>query len=112
MFRTSVAFDVSQRDDASPEAPGETVPERPGGLGGLLVALGVRRNARWGVAVGVGVAALVYAVRVLELLGPAPRGAAGPGLFLALAFVLAVGVALLTTVALTLVSAYRRAREL
>ncbi len=104
---------MSQRDDgAAPGTPGETVPERPGGFGGLLVELGVERNAKRGVAVGVVLAALVYAVRFLELLGPAPEDAAGPGLFLALAFVLAVGTALLTTVALTLVSAYRQTREL
>ncbi|WP_254536742.1 DUF7536 family protein [Halomarina litorea] len=104
---------MSQRDDdPAPGTSGESVPERPGGLGGLLVDLGVERNARRGVVVGVVLAAFVYAVRFLELLGPAPQDAAGPVLFLALAFVLAVGTALLTTVALTLVSAYRRAKEL
>jgi hypothetical protein len=103
---------VSQADDDAPTAArGEAAPQRPGGLGRFLVELGVRRNAAWGVAVGVALATIVYAVRVFELLGPAPDGTAGPGLFLALAFVLAVGVALLTTVALTLVSAYRRVRE-
>nr|WP_305794425.1 hypothetical protein [Halomarina rubra] len=73
--------------------------------------MNVPRNARIGVSVGVVVAALVYAVRVFELLGPAPE-AGGPWYFLMLAFVLATGLALLVTVALTVVTAVRRAREL
>jgi hypothetical protein len=84
---------------------------RPG-LGGLLERLGVERNAKVGGVVGVAVAAVVYSVRVFELLGPAPSGAAGPELFLALAFVLAVGTALLVTVALTVAAAYRETRAL
>lgn len=100
-------------DGRAGDAPVERrdVPDRPG-LGGFLAGLGVERNAAVGMAVGVAVAALVYAVRVFELLGPAPSGAGGPGLFLALAFVLAVGTAMLVTVALTVLAAYREAREL
>ncbi|MFC6837012.1 DUF7536 family protein [Halomarina ordinaria] len=99
--------------DAAPGTPGEDVPERPG-TAAFARALNVKRNGRIGVAAGASIAALVYAVRVFELLGPVPGSDAGPGpvLFLALAFVLGVGVALLVTLALTLVSASRAARRL
>ncbi|WP_254542866.1 DUF7536 family protein [Halomarina pelagica] len=99
--------------DGERESAGEprAVPERPG-TAAFAAALNVGRNARVGVAVGFVVAALVYAVRVFELLGPVPGTGPGPLLFLALAFVLGVGVALLATLALTLVSASRAARRL
>lgn len=72
----------------------------------LLAALPIRRNAALGGAVGVALAGTLYAVRVLELLGPAPnRGS--PLLFLALAFVLATGIAGLVFAVLTAVSAAR-----
>ena len=100
---------MAESDDPAPGTPGETVPERPG-TANFVRALNVRRNARIGVGVGVVFAAAVYSVRVFELLGPAPD-AAGPAFFLMLAFVLATGVALLVTVALTVRSAARRARE-
>jgi len=87
------------------------VPDRPG-IAGLVEALEVRRNAILGTAVGVGVAAPLYAVRVLELLGPAPPGEGGPVLFAMLGIVLAFGVAVLVTAGLTLAAAYRRIREL
>lgn len=101
--------DPSASDPGGPD-PGATPDRR--GLPGFLAGLGVERNAAVGGAVGIVVAALVYAVRVFELLGPAPTGAGGPGLFLALAFVLAVGTALLVTVALTVLAAYREVQEL
>lgn len=90
---------------------GDGVPDRPGAAG-LLRALDVRRNAAVGTAVGVGVAALLYAVRVFELLGPAPPGEGGPVLFAMLGVVLAFAVAVLVTAALTLVAVYRQVREL
>ena len=101
---------MAESDDPAPGTPGETVPERPG-TANVVRALNVRRNARVGVAVGVVFAAVVYSVRVFELLGPAPD-TVGPWFFLMLAFVLATGVALLVTVALTVRSAVHRAREL
>jgi hypothetical protein len=101
---------VAKSDDPAPGTPGETVPERPSAAN-LITTLDVPRNARIGVGIGVVFAALVYAVRVFELLGPAPD-AAGPWFFLMLAFVLAVGVSLLVTVGLTVRSAVREAREL
>jgi len=80
-------------------------PERPPGRQ-LLAALPVRRNVAVGAAVGVGLGGSLYAVRVLEVLGPAPdRGS--PLLFLALAFVLASATAGLVFSVLTAVSAYR-----
>lgn len=78
--------------------------------GGLAAALSVRRNLAVGVAVGLAVAALAYAVRVLELFGPAPaRGS--PALFLGLALVLATGVAALVAVVLSAASAYRASKR-
>lgn len=82
------------------------------GTAAFLDALNVTRNMKIGLVVGFAFAALVYAVRVFELLGPAPQGVAGPVLFLALAFVLAFGAFVLVTISLTLVSAYRRVQEL
>lgn len=80
-------------------------PERPP-AGGLLDALPLRRNAAVGLAVGGAVAAGAYAVRVLELAGPAPaRGS--PELFLSLAFVLGVTTAALVAALLTGAAAYR-----
>jgi hypothetical protein len=80
-------------------------------------ALNVPRNAKLGLAAGVGLALVVYLFRVLELLGPfagtRQYPVLGPeGWFLLLAAVLASATALLVTAALTLASAYRLAREL
>lgn len=86
--------------------------KRGNGTAAFLSALNVRRNAIIGLICGIVFASLVYSVRVFELLGPAPDGAGGPVLFLALAFVLAFGVFVLVTLALTLGSAVRRSREL
>lgn len=85
----------------------EAVTAERSGTAAFLDALRVARNAKIGVAVGVAFGALMYVVRVFELRGPAPDGVGGPGLFLALAFVLAFGTAVLVTIVLTLVSAYR-----
>ena len=93
------------------EPENDGVPERPGSAG-LIRALNVPHNATVGVVAGVTFAAAVYAVRVFELLGPAPEGEGGPVLFAMLGFVLAFGVFVLVTFALTLVAAYRRTREL
>lgn len=85
------------------------VPGRPP-VGRLLDVLQVRRNVAVGFAVGGGVAVAIYAVRVLELLGPAPtRGS--PALFLALALVFALSAGALVATALTLATAVRVARE-
>lgn len=80
-------------------------PERPPGRR-LLAALPIRRNVAVGAVVGVALGGTLYAVRVFEVLGPAPdRGS--PLLFLALAFVLASATAGLVFALLTAVSAYR-----
>jgi hypothetical protein len=94
----------------------EEVPGRPPS-GGLVEALNVPRNAKLGVLAGVGLAVAVYLFRVLELLGPFAGTRQYPvigaeGWFLLLAFVLASATALLVTGLLTVVSAYRLAREL
>lgn len=81
------------------------------GTAAFFDALRVARNAKIGVAVGVAFGALMYVVRVFELRGPAPDGVGGPILFLALAFVLAFGTAVLVTIVLTVVSAYRAVRR-
>lgn len=90
-----------------------TVPERPPS-GGLVAALDVRRNAAAGLATGVGLAVVVYLVRVFELLGPVGAGRSYPvvgpaGWFAVLGFVLAVTTALLVTTLLTALRAYRLA---
>lgn len=85
----------------------ESVTANRSGTAAFLEALSVARNGKIGVAVGVAFGALMYVVRVFELRGPAPDGVGGPILFLALAFVLAFGTAVLVTTVLTVVSAYR-----
>ena len=94
----------------------DDIPERPPS-GGLAQALNVPRNAKVGVAVGLLLAVSVYLVRVFELFGPVlgtrEYPVLGPqGWFLFLAFVLAATSAMLVTALLTVVSAYRLAREL
>jgi hypothetical protein len=80
-------------------------PERPPAAN-LIAALPLRRNGAVGLATGLAFGGTVYAVRLLEVLGPAPdRGS--PLLFLALAFVLASATAGLVFSVLTAVSAYR-----
>lgn len=81
----------------------------------------VPRYAAVGLLAGVGLAGLVYAVRVFELLGPSAGAPAGPsgeyplfgeaGWFLLLAAVLAVTTALLVTTVLTGLRAVRLARR-
>lgn len=82
------------------------------GTAAFLDALNVPRNAKIGLVVGIVFAALIYVVRVFELLGPAQRQVGGPVLYLGLAFVLAFGTFVIVTFLLTLGSAYRRTREL
>jgi hypothetical protein len=94
--------------------PGDR-PERPG-FGPLVERLRVRRNALVGGAVGVLVAAVLYAVRVGELLGPfAGRQAfpvVGPeGWFLLLALVFASSAAVIVATLLTLATGYVVVRE-
>lgn len=103
---------------ARPLSPGVSsdAPDRPPG-GGVVRALDVPRNAAVGLAVGALVAAGAYLFRVLELGGPFAGTrqfpVVGPeGWFLLLAFVLATATALVVATLLTLVSAYRLARQL
>lgn len=116
-----VSSDDSNRrpGDSTPDGrPGEEPATRQPGEdshggrsgAGLLAVLPVRRNLAAGLAVGLAVAALAYAVRMLELFGPAPaRGS--PTLFFGLALVLATTVATLVAVVLSAVGAYRLARR-
>jgi fucose permease len=84
-------------------------PDRPP-VGRLLAVLRVRRNVLVGLAVGAALAAGLYAVRVLEFLGPAPeRGS--PLLFAGLALVLALSAGALVATLLTLVTAVLVARR-
>jgi hypothetical protein len=78
----------------------------------LIEALSVVRNAKIGFGIGVGLAAVMYAYRVAELGGPVSATRGSPALFLMLAVVLAVSAGALVTVALTLRSAIRLAREM
>lgn len=76
----------------------------------LLAVLRVRRNVAVGLAAGVALALVLYVVRVLELLGPAPDQGS-PLLFLGLAAVLAVSAGALVAVALTLATMVRVVRQ-
>lgn len=81
-----------------------------------MEALDLPRNAAVGVAVGVSLAAAAYLFRVLELFGTfagtRQYPVLGPeGWFAILAFVLASSTALLVATLLTVVSAYRLARD-
>jgi len=88
------------------------VSEDPSGPAGFIEALGVARNAKIGFAVGIGIAAVVYVYRVAELGGPVPATRGSPLLFLMLAVVLAASAGALVTVALTVRSAIRLARDI
>ncbi|MFC7136392.1 DUF7536 family protein [Halobaculum litoreum] len=84
-------------------------------MAGLLDTLSVKRNVLVGVAVGVALAAIVYLVRALELLGPVGGTRTYPvlgadGFFLLLAVVLASATTLLVASVLTVVSAVRAVR--
>jgi hypothetical protein len=85
-------------------------PERPP-TAQFMAALSVARNAKVGVASGVAVALLIYAVRVFEVLGPVADTRGSPLLFLTLALTLALAVAAVVALGLTLVAAYRLARQ-
>ena len=102
--------------DAEPTTVSDEPPERPPSAG-LLDTLQVRRNATIGLTSGVALAALVYLVRVFELIGPVAGvqryPVVGPeGWFLVLGVVLASATALLVTTVLTAVTAYRLPRRL
>jgi hypothetical protein len=94
------------------DTPSDSPVDSESGTGAFLDTLNVSRNAKIGLVIGVAFAALIYVVRVFELLGPAQRQVGGPILYLGLAFVLAFGTFVIVTFVLTLVSAYRRTREL
>ena len=83
-----------------------TAPDRPGWVA-LAEALAVRRQARRGVAAGAGVALVVFAFFVLV-----PGTTRPAGLYVVLAFVLGVSVALLVTLALAGWRAVRLTRRL
>jgi fucose permease len=96
--------------DARPRPGTDATDDQPGrpGTAAFLAALRVRRNAKVGFALGT--------VLALALLTLVVRGAAAAQypvyLYAALAFVLAVGVGLLLTAALTVGVAVRQAREM
>lgn len=79
-------------------------------MGRLIAVLRVRRNVLVGLVSGVLLAGGLWAVRVLELLGPAPDRAS-PVLFAGLAVVLALSAGGLVATALTLARAVRVARD-
>jgi len=81
--------------------------EQEGGPGAFMQALNVPRNARLGFAFG-----LLFTVAVYLFFVVMPGAIRSPLWYLALAFVLFVGVGGLATTALTLVSAYRLSRQL
>ena len=102
------------RDAGGRSGPAESRPDRPP-IAGLIETLSVKRNAAIGVTVGVALAVAVYAIRALELLGPAggtrEYPVLGPdGYFLLLAFVLASATTLFVASMLTVVSAVRAVR--
>jgi predicted transporter len=97
---------------ANSDVPPDSSVDSGSGTAAFLDALNVSRNAKIGLVVGIAFAALIYVIRVFELLGPARREVGGPILYLGLAFVLAFGTFVLVTMGLTLISAYRRTREL
>ena len=102
------------RDGADEPVPAESRPDRPP-IAGLMETLSVKRNAAIGAVVGAALAVAVYAVRALELLGPAggtrEYPVLGPdGYFLLLAFVLASATTLFVASVLTVVSAVRALR--
>ena len=77
----------------------------------FLAALSVVRNAKIGLAVGVALAVLAYVYRVFALACPTADTRGSPVLFALLAVTLALAAAAVVAVGLTLVSAYRLARE-
>lgn len=104
--------DAGERDADADERRGR---DRPA-TARLVRELGVSRNAAVGAAVGVALAAAMYAVRVLELFGPFQGTRQFPvlgpeGWFLLLAFVLATTTAMLVTTVLTLFSVVSLARK-
>ncbi|MFB6298771.1 MAG: hypothetical protein ABEH65_00745 [Halobacteriales archaeon] len=78
----------------------------------LFREFGLPRNAKIGFALGIGIAVMVYIYRIVELLGPVPATRGSPVLFALLAFVLAISLGSLFTVALTIGTAIRRVRRL
>jgi hypothetical protein len=93
----TVSSGVSSEQSAEPE----------GGPGAFMRALNVPRNARLGFAFG-----LVFTVAVYVFFVVIPGAIRSPLWYLALAFVLFVGVGGLATTVLTLMSAYRLSRRL
>lgn len=85
--------------------------QREPSLGTLLLALGIRRNATIGFAVGVVLAVGAYVYRIV-LVDAAPGVESSPLLFGALAVTLAVSAGAFVAICLTLLAAIRRARRL
>lgn len=77
----------------------------------LAIAFGVPRHARVGFTVGTILAAAAYGYRVAGLAGPVADTRGSPGMFLLLAFVLAISIGALITIILTLRTALSLARE-
>ena len=81
------------------------IPDRPG-VTRFIAALNVRRNAAVGFTLGIAVAAIFTHGTIVGADGPRPDVA-----YLALGFVLAIGLGLLLAAIFTLGSAIRLARE-
>ena len=87
---------------------GEDVPERPGGTANFFRAINVERNAKLGFGIGI-----LLGVGLLALIVVNASGSDYPVFYYAgLSFVLATGVGLLLTMAFTVGSLVRRAREM
>ncbi len=114
MGAPTLTVSEESREAGDRSEPAESRPDRPP-IAGLIETLSVKRNAAVGAVVGVALAVAVYAVRALELLGPAggtrEYPVLGPdGYFLLLAFVLASATTLFVASVLTVVSAVRTLR--
>ncbi|WP_415379504.1 hypothetical protein [Halosimplex sp. TS25] len=101
---------VGQRPEDGESTPsGNREAERPeSGRAAFVAALRVRRNAKWGLAVGVALALAAFVVRFVVLSGVRRS----PLWYVALGFTLAMSTAGLVAFLLTLGRAVRLAREL
>ncbi|MFC7140945.1 hypothetical protein ACFQMA_14060 [Halosimplex aquaticum] len=99
---------VGERPEGGESMPGEQGTERPeSGRAAFLAALRVRRNAKWGLAVGVAVALGAFFLFVVLL-----DARDSPLWYVALGFTLAMSTAGLVAFLLTLGRAVRLSREL
>ncbi|WP_459193442.1 DUF7536 family protein [Halosimplex sp. J119] len=99
---------VGQRPDGESTPGGRDAEPPESGRAAFVAALRVRRNAKWGLAVGVALALAAFVVRLVVL----PDSRLFPLWYVALGFVLAMSTAGLVAFLLTLGRAVRLSREL